>query len=111
MREAVTELLVALGGEITAVFGEESRSFHAVLEPAASLARQSARRQLRALGLAPRSQFVYVGPYDLSRADYVLRRGQKLVCRICQLASLGGEELFYWGLCVPVGEDRAWTES
>jgi len=110
MRREILQMLKLLGGPVTVVTGGREEAHRAVLEPVASLARQSARRQMRALGQVPQSQYLYVGLEDVSGADFLLRRGKKFVPRLCEEASLGGQGLFFWGLCVPVGEEEAWKD-
>ena len=111
MKNPVTRLLDRWGGTVEIVEAEETVKVRAVLEPVASVSWQNMRRQMSAWGQIPTGQFLYVGPRDISGAEFLRRRGKAYHPRRCEEISLGGQVLFYWGLCVPVGEEAAWTRS
>ena len=108
MRNPVTELLGRWGGMVEVVGTESTEKCCAVLEPVTSTSWQNMRRQMGDLGQIPTGQFLYVGPKDISGAAFLKRRGKAFLPRRCEEVSLGGQVLFYWGLCVPGGEEAAW---
>lgn len=111
MRGLVTDLLRRWGGEVEVIFPDSTESERAVLEPTASTSWQNMRRTMRDLGEVPAGQFLYIGPVNISGAAFLRRRGRVYLPRRCEEISLGGKVLFYWGLCVPAGEEAAWTDS
>lgn len=111
MRELVTQLLRRWGGAVEVFFSEKTETVRAVLEPTASASWQNMRRVMRDLGQVPVGQFLYIGPVDISSAAFLRRWGKVYLPRRCEEVSLGGEVLFYWGLCVPAGEEAAWIHS
>ena len=111
MKHLVTRLLCRWGGPVEIVGEAESRVIRAVLESSASVSWQNMRRQMRDLGQVPAGQYLYIGPEDISSAQFLRRWGKAFLPRRCEEISLGGDVLFYWGLCVPVGEEAAWNLS
>lgn len=111
MKSLLTGLLRRWGGAVEIIGEDETKSVHAVLEPTTSVSWQNMRRTVRDLGKVPMGQYVYIGPEDISSAQFLRRRGKAFLSRRCEEVSLGGEILFYWGLCVPVGEEAAWNQS
>lgn len=111
MRALIERLLWRWGSGLEVCFAEQTLALRAVLEPTTSVSWQNMRRQVADLGQLPTGQFLYVGTADISSAQYLRRRGKVFLPRRCEEISLGGEVLCYWGLCVPAGEEAAWTRS
>lgn len=111
MRELVTQLLRRWGGAVEVFFSEKTETVRAVLEPTASASWQNMHRVMRDLGQVPVGQFLYIGPVDISSASFLRRWGKVYLPRRCEEISLAGQVLFYWGLCVPAGEEAAWIHS
>ena len=109
MKKTVERMLDRWGVSVEICTAGETVTVRGILEPTTSLSWQNMRRQMRALGNIPQGQFLYIGPRDISEADVLRRRGKSYYVRRCEEITLGNETLCYWGLCVPSGEEAAWS--
>ncbi len=109
MKKTVGNLLARWGSDVEVCSGDCVTALRAVLTPTVSVSWQNMQRHMGDLGQVPRGQFLYLGSADISRADFLRCRGKCYVPRRCEEICVGGQTLYFWGLCVPAGEEAAWT--